>query len=127
MRTDPLFQPVTSEVRSTRTVSLSFNDQAFEVPAGISVAAALLMSGINRFRATPVSESPRAPYCMMGVCFECLVDIDDVPNRQSCLIEVADGMRIRSQEGARDLIFQPGDVQNADVQTASVQTVEVQS
>ncbi|MBD8709039.1 (2Fe-2S)-binding protein [Pseudomonas sp. CFBP 13711] len=127
MRTDPLFQPVMSEVRSTRTVSLSFNDQTLEVPAGISVAAALLMSGINRFRATPVSESPRAPYCMMGVCFECLVDIDGVPNRQSCLIEVADGMRIRSQEGARDLIFQPGDVQNADVQTASVQTVEVQS
>ncbi len=127
MRTDPLFQPVMSEVRSTRTVSLSFNDQTLEVPAGISVAAALLMSGINRFRATPVSESPRAPYCMMGVCFECLVDIDGVPNRQSCLIEVAEGMRIRSQEGARDLIFQPGDVQNADVQTASVQTVEVQS
>lgn len=127
MRTDPLFQPVMSEVRSTRTVSLSFNDQTLEVPAGISVAAALLMSGINRFRATPVSESPRAPYCMMGVCFECLVDIDGVPNRQSCLIEVADGMRIRSQEGARDLIFQPGGVQNADVQTASVQTVEVQS
>ncbi|OCX17452.1 (2Fe-2S)-binding protein [Pseudomonas graminis] len=122
MRTDSLFQPVTSEVRSTRTVSLSFNDQSLEVPAGISVAAALLMSGINRFRATPVSESPRAPYCMMGVCFECLVDIDGVPNRQSCLIDVADGMRIRSQEGARDLIFQPG-----DVQTASVQTVEVQS
>lgn len=127
MRTDSLFQPVTSEVRSTRTVSLSFNDQSLEVPAGISVAAALLMSGINRFRATPVSESPRAPYCMMGVCFECLVDIDGVPNRQSCLIEVADGMRIRSQEGARDLIVQPGDVQTASVQTASVQTVEVQS
>jgi predicted molibdopterin-dependent oxidoreductase YjgC len=117
MRTDPLFQPVMSEVRSTRTVSLSFNDQTLEVPAGISVAAALLMSGIHRFRATPVSESPRAPYCMMGVCFECLVEIDGAPNRQSCLIEVADGMRIRSQEGARDLIFQP----------ASVQAVEVQS
>jgi predicted molibdopterin-dependent oxidoreductase YjgC len=117
MRTDPLFQPVISEVRSTRTVSLSFNDQALEVPAGISVAAALLMSGIHRFRATPVSESPRAPYCMMGVCFECLVEIDGAPNRQSCLIEVGDGMRIRSQEGARDLIFQP----------ASVQAVEVQS
>lgn len=117
MRTDPLFQPVISEVRSTRTVTLSFNDQALEVPAGISVAAALLMSGIHRFRATPVSESPRAPYCMMGVCFECLVEIDGAPNRQSCLIEVADGMRIRSQEGARDLIFQPVSVQAVEVQS----------
>ncbi|WP_339498796.1 (2Fe-2S)-binding protein [Pseudomonas silesiensis] len=117
MRTDPLFQPVSSEARATRTVSLTFNDHPLNVPAGISVAAALLMSGINRFRATPVSESPRAPYCMMGVCFECLVEIDGVPNRQGCLIEVVDGMRIHSQEGARDLIYQPLDVQAVEVQS----------
>ncbi|MNG28551.1 hypothetical protein D3C84_1138290 [compost metagenome] len=54
---------------------------------------------------------------MMGVCFECLVEIDGVPNRQGCLIEVADGMRIRSQEGARDLIYQPLDVQAVEVQS----------
>jgi predicted molibdopterin-dependent oxidoreductase YjgC len=42
---------------------------------------------------------------MMGVCFECLVEIDGVPSRQSCLIEAADGMRIRSQQGARELPF----------------------
>jgi predicted molibdopterin-dependent oxidoreductase YjgC len=115
MRTDPLFQPVMSEARSTRTVSLTFNEQPLQVPAGSSVAAALLMSGIQRFRATPVSEAPRAPYCMMGVCFECLVEIDGVPNRQSCLIEVGEGMRIRSQEGARDLMFQPATVQSVEV------------
>jgi len=117
MRTDSLFQPVASEVRSTRTVSLTFNEQSLTVPAGISVAAALLMSGVSRFRATPVSESPRAPYCMMGVCFECLVEIDGVPNRQSCLIEAADGMRIHSQEGARDLVFQPVNVLAVEVQS----------
>lgn len=113
----PLFQAVASETRSSHSVSLSFNGQALSVPAGISVAAALLMSGIERFRATPVSESPRAPYCMMGVCFECLVSIDGVPNRQSCLIDVADGMQVRSQEGARDLQYE----------FPSVQVVEVQS
>ena len=40
---------------------------------------------------------------MMGACFECLVEIDGVPSRQSCMVEVKAGMRIRSQEGARDL------------------------
>lgn len=117
MRTDSLFQPVKSEASAARTVRLSFNDQPLTVPAGLSVAAALLMSGIQRFRATPVSEAPRAPYCMMGVCFECLVDIDGVPNRQSCLIEVADGMCVRSQEGARDLMYQPVNVQAVEVQS----------
>ena len=117
MRTEPLFQPVASGGRATRTVSRRFNERALTVPAGMSVAAALLMSGVNRFRATPVSESPRAPYCMMGVCFECLVNIDGVPNRQSCLVEVADGMHIYSQEGARDLIYQPMNVQAVEVQS----------
>jgi predicted molibdopterin-dependent oxidoreductase YjgC len=80
-----------------------FNDQPLRVPAGRSVAAALLAAGVQRFRATPVSGAPRAPYCMMGACFECLVEIDGMPSRQSCLVAVQDGMRIHSQEGARDL------------------------
>ena len=80
-----------------------FNDQPLSVPGGRSVAAALLAAGVQRFRATPVSGAPRAPYCMMGACFECLVEIDGMPSRQSCLVTVQDGMRIHSQEGARDL------------------------
>ncbi|MCY0389368.1 (2Fe-2S)-binding protein [Robbsia sp. Bb-Pol-6] len=84
-------------------ITLWFNDQPLAVPGGRSVAAALLAAGVRRFRATPVSGTARAPYCMMGACFECLVEIDGVPSRQSCLVPVVDGMRIRSQEGASDL------------------------
>ena len=50
---------------------------------------------------TRVAVAPRAPYCMMGVCFECLLEIDGVANRQACLVTVQPGMKIRSQEGAR--------------------------
>lgn len=70
---------------------------------GDSVAAALLANGCGPFRSTPVSASPRAPWCMMGVCFDCLVEIDGIANRQACLVPVADGMRIRRQHGARAL------------------------
>jgi predicted molibdopterin-dependent oxidoreductase YjgC len=38
---------------------------------------------------------------MMGVCFDCLVEIDGVGNRQACLTPVAEGMRVRRQRGAR--------------------------
>jgi predicted molibdopterin-dependent oxidoreductase YjgC len=38
---------------------------------------------------------------MMGVCFDCLAEIDGVPNRQSCMVRVQSGMRIRRQRGAR--------------------------
>jgi len=85
--------------RASRMVRISFNGNERHVVPGTTVAAALLGAGESRLRASPVSGDPRAPYCMMGVCFECLVEIDGVPNRQSCLIPVSEGMEIRSQEG----------------------------
>jgi predicted molibdopterin-dependent oxidoreductase YjgC len=39
---------------------------------------------------------------MMGVCFECLVTVDGVGNRQGCLVPVAAGMRIETQRGKRE-------------------------
>ena len=39
----------------------------------------------------------RAPFCMMGTCFECLVEIDGQPNRQACLTIVREGMDIKRQ------------------------------
>ena len=66
------------------------------MPADTSLAAGLLAAGITRFRNASVSGAPRAPYCMMGVCFECLVEIDDVPSQQACLVRPREGMRIRT-------------------------------
>jgi len=102
MRTDTLFQLLPGAAPAP-TVQIRFNDLPLTVPAGITVAAALLQAGVQRFRASPVSGAPRAPYCMMGVCFECLVEIDGEPSRQSCLVNVREGMQVRTQEGARRL------------------------
>jgi D-hydroxyproline dehydrogenase subunit gamma len=119
MTSKPLFKvlppPAGTNVQADATLNIWFNDQPLTVPGGRSVAAALLAAGVQRFRATPVSGAPRAPYCMMGACFECLVEIDGMPSRQSCLITVQDGMRIHSQEGARDLppLSDINDMENA--------------
>jgi predicted molibdopterin-dependent oxidoreductase YjgC len=91
------------------TVSITFNGAEYQVPTGSNVAAALLTAGVRRFRSTPVNGAPRAPYCMMGVCFECLVEIDGAPNCQSCLEPVRGGMVIRSQEGVRQVTRKSGD------------------
>ena len=69
-----------------------------------SVAAALLAAGYLACRTTPVSGSPRGPYCMMGVCFDCLVSVDGVPNQQGCLTPVRSGMQVELQQGARRLV-----------------------
>jgi predicted molibdopterin-dependent oxidoreductase YjgC len=84
-------------------IRFTFDSQPMVGRAGDSVAAALLAAGIGKFRETPVSGSPRAPWCMMGVCFECLVEIDGIASRQACMIPVAEGMQVRRQLGAKDV------------------------
>jgi succinate dehydrogenase/fumarate reductase-like Fe-S protein len=85
------------------TVSITIEGKPYEVPAGISVAAAVLLSGFRKVRNTPVTQSPRLPYCMMGVCFDCLMKIDNLPNQQACQILVRKGMNIEIQDGASEL------------------------
>ena len=84
-------------------VRFTFEDRVLSTREGDSVAVALLEAGVESFRDTPVSHAKRAAYCMMGVCFDCLVEIDGVPNRQACLTPVAEGMRVRRQRGARKI------------------------
>lgn len=88
--------------KSEGSVVISVDGAKVTARAGDTVAAALLAAGLTSTRTTPVSGAPRAPYCMMGVCFECLVTIDDVGNRQGCLVPVSDGMRIDTQKGKRE-------------------------
>ena len=84
-----------------RTVAILVDDQPVTAREGDSVAAALLAAGFAAFRTTPVTGAPRGPYCMIGVCFDCLVAIDGEPNRQACMTLVRDGMRVERQHGAR--------------------------
>lgn len=69
--------------------------------AGETVAAVLLRQAEVWSRLTPVSQNKRAPYCMMGVCFECVAEVDGVASVQTCLKPVRDGMRVARQTGKR--------------------------
>jgi len=84
-----------------RSVEFTFDDTVVVANEGDTVAAALIADGVRITRTTPVSDSPRAPYCMMGVCFDCLVMIDGVANQQACMVTAADGMRVSPMSGAR--------------------------
>jgi predicted molibdopterin-dependent oxidoreductase YjgC len=82
-------------------VTITIEDRRIRVPASDTVAAAMLAAGFEFARTTPVSGARRAPYCMMGICFECLVEIDGVPNQQACQTQVHEGMTVDLQKGAR--------------------------
>lgn len=85
-------------------VHIDVDGAAVECRAGDSVAAVLLASGHDACRETAVSGLPRGPYCMMGVCYECLVTIDGQANRQACMTPVREGMRVERQHGAREML-----------------------
>ncbi|HYF09201.1 MAG TPA: (2Fe-2S)-binding protein [Acetobacteraceae bacterium] len=74
------------------------------IPArrGEPLAAALLAAGITVLRETAVGGAARGPYCMMGACFDCLVEVEGRPNVQACLVPVRDGLHARPQRGARE-------------------------
>lgn len=80
------------------SIRLDFDGTPLLARPGESVAAAILAhtAGPTRHTAT---DAPRTPYCMMGVCFDCLVTIDGRPNVQACMVEVRDGMTVSSQQG----------------------------
>lgn len=84
-------------------VTIYFEGDRLEVPEGETVVAAVIASGAEYTRTTPVSGKHRAPYCQMGVCFDCLMEIDGIPNQQACMIQVRDGMIVNRQAGAREL------------------------
>ena len=88
------------EQSRVKTVTLWFEENPIQARGGESVAAALLAAGVECLWTTQVSAKPRMPYCWMGVCYECLLEIDGEQNQQSCLITVRDGMHVRRQSPA---------------------------
>lgn len=83
---------------STSTVRILFEGQPLDVPAGISVAAAVLgHAHAGHTCRNAVDSSLRAPFCLMGVCFECVMEINGEKDVQSCLVPVQEGMSICRQ------------------------------
>jgi aerobic-type carbon monoxide dehydrogenase small subunit (CoxS/CutS family) len=70
---------------------------------GETIAAVLLRQPDAWSRTTPISGARRGPYCMMGVCFDCIAEVDGVSSVQTCLITARDGMDVRRQRGQRSL------------------------
>ena len=79
-------------------VKLQINGREVSVPEGSSVWSAMAVSGDTTTRLASVTEQKRSAYCAMGVCFECLVEIDGLPNCQACLTEVREGMAVKFQQ-----------------------------
>jgi D-hydroxyproline dehydrogenase subunit gamma len=69
---------------------------------GESIAAALLASGRRFTRWTARAGEPRGYFCGMGVCQDCLVTVEGLPNVRACMTLVRDRLRVETQRGLGD-------------------------
>lgn len=69
---------------------------------GESVAAALLAARRWTARFTPRGGEARGYFCGMGVCHDCLMTVDGVPNVRTCMTAVREGLRVETQRGLGD-------------------------
>ena len=89
---DSMFKPDAADV--PKTVEVVLDGKPVSLPSEMSVAAALFAIGEMISRISPSSRKPCSPFCLMGVCFECMMEIDGI-QRQACLTPVRQGMAIR--------------------------------
>ena len=90
MKTDSPFREIDPQ---SDHVLVMFEGADLMLPCGENLAGALLVAGVMPFRFTPVSGAPRGPFCMMGTCFDCLVQIDGL-TVQACMLQVSEGLEI---------------------------------
>jgi len=90
--------PLPKGVSRGTQISIVVNDETVTAFEGESVATALMASGYGIMRTTKNGE-PRSVFCGMGVCFDCLVVVDQVPNSRACMTWVKPDMRISQQQG----------------------------
>lgn len=84
-------------------ISFTFNDEHVEAIAGETIAAALIAVGVHVKRHNGQGK-PRGVFCGMGICYDCLVDVDGKSSQRACLTTACDGMVVRSQYDHRDVL-----------------------
>ena len=87
-----------SSIERKTPVTVWVNDRRVTAYEGEPLHAVLLAAGYRELR-TSVSETEhRGFFCGMGVCYDCLVTINDVPNQRACMTPVEDCMEIQVDE-----------------------------
>jgi len=81
------------------TLPATFDGTPLAGEPGQSVAAALVAAGITSWRTTRRGGRPRGIFCGIGICHDCLLTVDGVPNQRACLLPLAAGMVLETGDG----------------------------
>lgn len=81
----------------TVRVTFMFNGETVQGYKNESIAAALLASGRSAIRRS-IAKTARGYYCGMGICWECVVNIEGRGHVRACLEPVAEDLVVTSVE-----------------------------
>jgi predicted molibdopterin-dependent oxidoreductase YjgC len=76
-----------------------FDDAPIGFRPGQTLGGALMAAGIVSWRSTRREEKPRGLFCGIGVCFDCLITVDGVPNQRACLTVAGADMEVTTNSG----------------------------
>ncbi len=79
---------------------ISFDGEPVRATPGQTVAAALIASGRPSWRTTRSRGERRGLFCGIGVCFDCLVTVNEVRSLRACLLTAQPGDVVVSERGA---------------------------
>jgi D-hydroxyproline dehydrogenase subunit gamma len=85
------------QIKRGESLTVFINGKPTTAYAGETVATVLLADGRRVFRRSATGD-PRGLYCGMGICYECLVTVDQQPNVRACVTQVQDGMHVEVEE-----------------------------
>lgn len=82
---------------SPTPVTITVNGEPTTGVAGQSLAGVILAGGTLGFRHTSVAGRPRGVFCGIGVCYDCLVEVNGQRDVRACQRRAAEGDVVRSQ------------------------------
>jgi D-hydroxyproline dehydrogenase subunit gamma len=90
--------PLPAGMSRGRQVSLVLDGAVVQAYESETIATVLIAEGFDQTRTT-VRGQPRGVFCGMGVCFDCLVVVNGVPNTRACMTWATDEMVVSTQQG----------------------------
>lgn len=92
---------ITSVLRGKK-IQLIVDGKSVKAYEGETVHAALTAAGIRRLKDSKSNHSKsnraRGIFCGMGICYECLVTINQLTDQRACMTIVEDQMEIYTDE-----------------------------
>jgi D-hydroxyproline dehydrogenase subunit gamma len=76
-----------------KKIEFYVNGNPISAYQGETMHTALLASGYLQLRKSKKNH-PRSVFCGMGVCYDCLITINGMPNQRACMTTVTEGAKV---------------------------------